>query len=275
MDTVVVSRLLLSKKEDEANAAQRLLTESAARTREEREAAVAVLVAALQRDEQRLQRRATVLRSAVIFGLVGLFAAWFIWRIKSNGTGLFPFWVFFILKGSYARHSHRFTERRVRARCSPLRARVALALAEHGDLRALGPLVESFAANLSEAPRPAVARAFDALLPRFQPGDAAFLNQRQRDALNAFLTNWTPEQKGITPLDNAQSLPALLRAAALVGDKNTVPALTALIAKEGKYDHLGPVIEAARESLSTLNARYDAWAAPAGTASLPRLRTRP
>ena len=266
MDSVVVSRLLLSKKEDEANAAQRLLAESATRSRDERAAAVAVLVAALQRDEQRVKTRTTVLSSAASLGVFGAYAAGMYFLTKGHG-GFFPFILFFFM-------GWRDFHWRAR-RCSPLRTRIALALAEHGDVRALGPLVEAFVANRSEAPRPVVARALDALLPRFQPGDAAFLKPRQREALNTFLTNWTPEQKGIAATDNAQSLPALLRAAALVGDKKTVPVLTALIAKEGKYDHLGPVIETARESLATLNARYDAWAAPAGTANAPRFRTRP
>ncbi len=266
MDTVVVSRLLLSKKEDEASAAQRLLTESAARTRDEREAAIAVLIAALQSDEQRLKTRMTVLGSMAGLGVLSLYATSLYLLMKSHGVNPFLFfWVVF-----------KWQPLKWRARrCSPLRARVALALAEHGDLRALGPLVEAFAANRSEAPRPVVARALDGLLPHFQPGDAAFLNQRQRDTLNTFLTHWTPEEKGIAPLDNAQSLPPLLRAAALVGDKETATALTALIAKEGKYDHLGPVIEAARESLAALNARFEGWAAPAATASPPRFRTRP
>jgi len=274
MDSVVVSRLLLSKKEVEANAAQRLLSESAARSRDERAAAVAILITALQRDEQRLKTRATVLRSAAFLVSVGFYFSWFDWITESNNPGplLLVFWAFFNQE-KCARHLLR--RNMARLRCLALRARIALALAEHGDLRALGPLVEAFAANRSEAPRPVVARALDALLPRFQPGDAAFLNPRQRDTLSTFLTNWMPERKGIASLDNARSLPALLRAAALVGDKNTVPALTALIAKEGKYDHLGPVIAAARESLSTLNARYDAWTAPAGTANAPRFRTRP
>lgn len=266
MDTVVVSRLLLSKKEDEANAAQRLLAESAARSRDEREAAVAILIEALQRDEQRVKTRATVLDSAAGLTVLSLYIASVFFLVRPHGVNIvLSLW--FI---SRWRPLNWY-----RGRCSPLRARIALALAEHGDLRALGPLVEAFAANRSEAPRPVVARALDALLPRFQPGDAAFLNQRQRETLNTFLTKWTPEQKGIAPLDNAQSLPALLGAAALVGDKNTVPALTALIAKEGRYDHLGPVIEAARESLTVLNARFDAWAAPAGSGNLPRFRTRP
>lgn len=268
MDRVVVSRLLLSKKQDEAVAAQHLLADAAARSQDERDEAVSVLIAALKRDERRVQQRMraawwAIVSVPLIFGMVGVWSAW------HNARGFTPpFWVLWLFGPGIRNNTF---QRRAR-RCSKTRARVALALAEHNDLRALGPLVEVYDANLPEAPRYSAVAALNNLLPHVSPGDTVLLNDRQRDAMNTLLKQWHPVKRGRTTAEEAEGFVALLRVAALTGDEDTEPAL---VSARNRLTATGTerlVTEAARLSLETLRARLEG---PATAGGPPRFRARP
>jgi len=268
MDTVVVSRLLLSKKEDEANAAQHLLTEAAARSKDERDAAVRVLMAALDRDEQSVRRRANV--AAWITPCLA-FAATIgtLMSLRDDGHIFFaPFWIFLAGVGSnvgtaLARRANR---------CSKLRMHIALALASHDNTRALGPLIEAFAAAGEDSERRAVTHALTGLLPFVAYGHESLLNDRQRDALNTALGRWNPNKAGTTD-EEINGFVALVEVAARVGGKSAVAALTSLLAKGAKADDEWCLIRAAQAGLATLNERLER--SNQVTANAPRFRTRP
>lgn len=265
MDTVVLSRLLASKNKEEASAAERLLAEAATQSQAERAAAVAVLVAALEQDERRVKAR-SVAGGAVGIGAVGAFAAGIVWAATAHGSGFFPFWVFFIING---RDPGRALIKRA-ARCSALRARVALALAQHGDVRAIGPLVEAWAANRAEAPRPAVTDAIESLLPAIRAGALVLRSERQSTLHDALLARWNPRRQPAPTPDETNGILTLLRLAALVGYKDTEAAVMAITRRHPENAADWRVIEEAWTALATISKRVN------GTfgAPLPHLRGR-
>jgi hypothetical protein len=267
MDTVVVSRLLLSKKEDEANAAQYLLADAAARASQaERDEAVAVLLDALEKDERRVQRRTrAALWVAVgvpcIFGVAALLLA-----VSRRAGNVVLFVLCFNWLGSMIGNLLRAK------RCSRIRARVALALTEHGDVRAVGPLIEAYLAAGSEDERGAVTRALNALLPFVAPGHESLLNERQRDALDTSLGRWNP-RTATTTTEEIEGYIVLVEVAACVGGKSAADALTSLLAKWATTDDEWRLIRAAQAALATLNERLEGTHPVAAGAS--RFRTRP
>lgn len=267
MDTVVVTRLLVSKKEDEAVAAQRLLAEAAHASQAERDAAVAVLIEALKQDEKRVRRRNAV-RVAAGLGFIGLIVGGIFFAFNWNGGRHVPVIFYFIWPRLIL---NRF--RRTEARCSLLRRHVALALAHHDDVRALGPLIEAYAAAGDDSERHAVAGAITGLLPFVACGHESLLNDRQRAALNTTLDRWNPNKAGTTDED-IDGFVALVEVAARVGDKSAADALTALLAKGAKADDEWRLIRAAQAGLATLlNERLGVT--PQVTVGAPRSRARP
>jgi len=268
MDTVVVTRLLLSKKEDEASAAQRLLTGAARSSQAEREEAVAVLLAVLEGGERRSRRNKWVkLSSLLALNVICVVGGWFL--IAFGHSRRFPVILFFF-PAQIANVVSTFLLSR--KRCSPGRARAGLALAEHDDLRAVGPLVEAFGANVPEAPIPVVSGALKRLLPRVSPGDADLLNDRQRNALNTLLCEWNPETSAKNPDEAAEGLIVLLRLAALVGDKGTEFAVAAVRGRQATKDHDRHVVGVACVCIEEIRARLDTQAAAAGGPSRFRAR---
>jgi len=264
MDRVVVTRLLSSKKEEEASAAQHLLADAAVRaSRAECDEAVAILLAALQKDEWRIQRRE---RAALWVSIVGSLCALGIIAIAvtSRRVGTFiPSIVCFVWSGNVISSLLRAKH------CSPVRARVALALAEHEDLRAVGLLVEAFGAGLPAAPVPVMSGALKRLLPRVSPGDNDLLNNRQRAALNTLLREWDPQKVVARPEEVAEGIVALLCLAALVGDKNTELAIAAVRGRQAMADRDRQVVAAACARIQEIRVRLDAQAAAR------RMRARP
>lgn len=176
MDRVVVTRLLSGKKEDEASAAQCLLADAAVRASQaERDEAVAVLTAALEKDERRVQR----IKWAILFALLSVNVACVVSGLLLLASGYnrhFPVFLVFLPVQIGSMANLFFW---LRARCSPIRVRSGLALARHGDPRALGPLIEAFAAAREGADRATINEAINGLLSSVQPGDDTLLNGRQ------------------------------------------------------------------------------------------------
>jgi hypothetical protein len=251
MDRVVVTRLLSSKKEDEANAAQRLLIEAAYSSQAERDEAVAVLLDALEKDERRIARRARAALWAAI-SLHSLFAIIAVLSILHHVKAVLPFLVLVWSAGN-AIGVYTLTAKS----CSKTRVRAALALATHDDLRALGPLIEAFAAAREAPERVTINEAIEGLFPRVRPGDDTLLNGRQSALLQTALMNWSPNWFTATKDVEADGLVLLLEVAALVGDKNMVPALTAVAGRTPNRESDKRVIQAAHASLAALNARLD------------------
>ena len=270
MDRVVVTRLLSSKKEEEASAAQHLLADAAARASQaERDEAVAVLLAALEKDERRIRRN----KCAVLFALLGVSVVCLVSGLLLIASGYnrrFPVFLVFlpVQIGSMASLFFSF-----RKHCSPVRVRAGLALARHGDPRALGPLIEAFAAAREETDRAAINEAISGLLPGVRPGDDRLLNGRQQELLQIVLRNWSPNWFTAAKDEEADGLVHLVNLAALIGDKSTVPALAAVADRTPNRESDKRVIEAAQTSLAALNARLNEHIPT--VAGLPRFRARP
>jgi hypothetical protein len=257
MDRVVVTRLLSSKKEDEASAAQHLLADAAVRASQtERDEAVAVLLDVLEKDERRIARRARAALWAAI-SLHSLFAIIAVLSILHHVKAVLPFLVLVWSAGN-AIGVYTLTAKS----CSKTRVRAALALARHGDLRALGPLIEAFAAAREAAERVTINEAIEGLLPRVRPGEDTLLNGRQSALLQTALMNWSPNWFTATRDVEADGLVLLLKVAALVGDKNMVPALTAVAGRTPNRESDKRVIQVAHASLATLKARLDEHNSP-------------
>lgn len=254
MDTVVVSRLLASKNETESVAAQRLLSDAATAVPAERDKAIALLVAALDKDEQRIRRPTRV---AMWFVGVGGFccAVGAVAAVVEGHKGVVP--VVFLPVHALNLMS---VLSKGRASCSALRARVALALAAHGDARALGPLIDAWAADRKEAPRPQVTAALNDLLGHVRPGDTGLLNERQRTLHNTRLSRWDPNKNSRDRADeDADGLVALLGAAALVGDASTLAAVRTVADRHPLVATVPAerVIKQARVSRNTLIERLE------------------
>ncbi len=265
MDRVVVTRLLSSKKEDEASAAQHLLADAAARASQaERDEAIAVLVAALEKDERRIARvRRTLL--GVLVGIASATLAVAVTLIALGYGSRFPFPVLlFPLQFLYS----VAIVLKDRKNCSLVRARAGLAFAEHDDLRAVGPLVEAFGANVPAAPLPVVSGALKRLLPRVSPGDTNLLNDRQRHALNTLLREWDPVKVVARPEEVAEGIVTLLRLAALVGDKGAELAVAAVRGRQATTDRDRHVVGVACVSIEEIRARLDGRA-PVTAPSFP------
>lgn len=80
--------------------------------------------------------------------------------------------------------------------------------------------------------------------------------------------NWSPNWFTATKDGEAEGLMLLLNVAALIGDKNMVPALAAVAGRTPNKESDKRVIEAAHASLAVLSARLDGRA-PAAAPSFP------
>jgi hypothetical protein len=187
--------------------------------------------------------------------------------LRNDGYFFFPFWILFAGGGNVGTALGRRVNH-----CSKLRARTALALASHDDVRALGPLIEAYAATDGDSECRAVTEALKALLPFVARGHESLLNERQRDALNTSLGKWNP-RKATTTTEEIDGFIVLVEVAACVGGKSAADALTSLLAKWATADDEWRLIRAAQAALATLNERLEGTHPVAAGAS--QFRTRP
>jgi hypothetical protein len=139
---------------------------------------------------------------------------------------------------------------------------MARTLADTGDVRAIGPLVDALKIQDLEAHRIAT-YGLTILLPRLRPANADLLNAQHRDALAGILNKPPNRFAGrarlpIEPDSIAVSIRvAILRAFTQIGEPRVLPIVARLASEEATTDGQRRIQEEARECLPVLKARAE------------------
>ncbi|HLK60468.1 MAG TPA: hypothetical protein VKU00_28155 [Chthonomonadaceae bacterium] len=202
-------------------------------------------LSALLEEEGRMRRERRILRYSLAALTVGGYC-W--WAMHLAQPSYWPFAPLLLVPFVLALYLKAASRAQVEA---------AQMLAGLDDVRSVGPLAEALEFvdlwQLSGTDRIAT-EALCRLLPRLGPEDGNLLNTRQRDCLYHVLK--------LPMATQPQLILAILRTLTRIGDTRAMPAIARLADIQPMTLVGKQIVEAARESLATLQARLETERAP-------------